>query len=193
MSKINKSKHSSDFLERSVPIVSTASLYKAVIAAATFSSLLLVLVILPAEYKVDPTGFGAAVGLNKLTNNDISTSQAMINENKNLLAVAQNDSVEIEIPSGQSLEYKLKVLKDVAVKYSWKTSGEELYFDLHGEPLGDTTGYFESYTVSTAKSVHGSFVAPFNGSHGWYWENKGEKPVIVTLNIEGNYEVEGKK
>jgi hypothetical protein len=46
--------------------------------------------------------------------------------------------------------------------------GTPLYFDLHGEPQGDTTGYFESYAIATLRAMKGSFTSPFSGSHGWY-------------------------
>ncbi|MCH8313601.1 MAG: hypothetical protein IID17_11515 [Nitrospinae bacterium] len=68
-----------------------------------------------------------------------------------------------------------------------------LFFDFHGEPQGDTTGYFESYTVSTANNARGSFTASFEGSHGWYWGNKGQINIVVTLKTEGNYKIIGIK
>ena len=60
---------------------------------------------------------------------------------------------------------------------------------LDGKPQGDTTDYFESYTVSTANNVRGSFTATFEGSHGWYWKNKGQSNVVVTLQTEENYQI----
>jgi hypothetical protein len=35
--------------------------------------------------------------------------------------------------------------------------------------------------------MKGSLTAPFAGSHGWYWKNETDAPVIVTLSIKGNY------
>jgi hypothetical protein len=77
--------------------------------------------------------------------------------------------------------------------FEWMTDGEPLYYDLHGEPEGDTTGYFESYTIATNSEVKGSFTAPFAGSHGWYWKNKSDKPIAVQLMVKGEYEVIGLK
>ena len=80
------------------------------------------------------------------------------------------------------------------MRYLWSTkNGESLYFDFHGEPQGDTTGYFESYTVSDAKSASGSFTATFAGSHGWYWKNERKTDVVVTLKTKGNYRIIGIK
>ena len=77
--------------------------------------------------------------------------------------------------------------------YEWITDGEPLYFDLHGEPEGDTTGYFESYTIATSDEMKGSFTAPFAGSHGWYWKNTTNKPISVQLMVKGEYTVIGLK
>jgi len=31
----------------------------------------------------------------------------------------------------------------------------------------------------------GTFVAPFEGSHGWYWENRGTQSVKVDIEVSG--------
>ena len=81
----------------------------------------------------------------------------------------------------------------VKMTYEWLTDGEALDLDLHGEPAGDTTGYFESYVVATAKEMKGSFTAPFDGSHGWYWENNTDDDIAVLLKVKGEFEVIGLK
>ncbi|MFQ3199220.1 MAG: hypothetical protein ACI8R9_001864 [Paraglaciecola sp.] len=77
--------------------------------------------------------------------------------------------------------------------YEWLTDGSALYFDLHGEPQGDTSGYFESYAIATLNEIKGSFTAPFDGAHGWYWKNKSNKPIAVQLMVKGQYKVIGLK
>jgi len=101
------------------------------------------------------------------------------------------DSITLSIPSGKSIEYKFHVVKGALLKYSWKTSGGKLYFDFHGEPKGDTTGSFESFEKSTESKSSGSFTAPFEGSHGWYWKNKGLETVKLTLKTQGTYKILG--
>ncbi|MEN8261428.1 MAG: hypothetical protein ABFS02_12755, partial [Pseudomonadota bacterium] len=58
---------------------------------------------------------------------------------------------------------------------------------------GDTTGYFKSYKEHTDRRSSGSLKAPFEGSHGWYWENRGRHPAIIALSTSGDYEVIGLK
>ena len=33
----------------------------------------------------------------------------------------------------------------------------------------------------------GSYTAPFDGVHGWYWENLTDSPVTITLRTAGFY------
>ena len=73
------------------------------------------------------------------------------------------------------------------LEYEWTSNNTPLYFDLHGEPKGDTTGYFESYTIATSDEMKGSFTTPFAGSHGWYWKNTTESPITVKLIVKGEY------
>ena len=79
------------------------------------------------------------------------------------------------------------------MNYEWSSNGGDIYVDLHGEPAGDTTGYFESYTIATVATMKGSFTAPFAGSHGWYWKNKTAQAIDIQLSVSGSYVIEGIK
>jgi len=102
-------------------------------------------------------------------------------------------TIAVVVPSGRGVEYKFFMPQYAKMTYEWQTQGEALYFDLHGEPEGDTSGYFESYAITTAAKMEGSFTTPFAGSHGWYWRNNTDKEITVTLTVAGNYEVIGLK
>jgi hypothetical protein len=39
-----------------------------------------------------------------------------------------------------------------------------------------------------ADHFYGSFTAPTTGIHGWFWENKGNKPVDIHLTTAGFYD-----
>ena len=36
-------------------------------------------------------------------------------------------------------------------------------------------------------AAEGDFTAPFDGTHGWYFRNKGDTPVTVTVKTVGFY------
>lgn len=97
------------------------------------------------------------------------------------------DEIKITVPANSGIEYKLQAKKDAKFTYSWQTDSAALYFDFHGEPKGDTTGYFKSYKISTENKFAGSIDTPFEGTHGWYWKNTSNAPVVVTLKIKGEY------
>lgn len=177
---------------RSAPVQSVKTLVKASIAAVIIAVLALVFGILPAEFDIDPTGVGKAL---KLTSIAQASEVTAVEEVAPVEKVAQakqsvperTDTVTIEIPPNKGLEYKLLMEKFAHLEYEWTTDGEELYFDFHGEPKGDTTGYFESFAITTSNNMKCSLTTPFAGSHGWYWKNTTDTPVIVTLSIKGSY------
>ena len=167
-------------------IQKSRSLLKSTVISIVVAVIALVLFILPAEYNIDPTGIGEKLGLT-VFNNEADPTAVQLSKKD------QQDSVTVNIPAGKGIEYKLAMKKFAKASYQWTTSGAELYVDLHGEPKGDTTGYFESYTIATANEMEGSFTAPFEGSHGWYWQNKSDKDIQVQLVFSGEYVIEGLK
>ncbi|OUS05303.1 hypothetical protein A9Q81_05080, partial [Gammaproteobacteria bacterium 42_54_T18] len=84
-------------------------------------------------------------------------------------------------------EYKLQVSKGSTFEYSWQTNKGKLYFDFHGEPKGDNTGYFKTFKKGTSSLASGSLTTIFEGTHGWYWKNSNPYPVSITLNVKGDY------
>ena len=162
------------------------SLLKATVISLVIAVVALVLFILPAEYNIDPTGVGEKLGLTVFNQEGKATTVKSSVE-------GTQDSVILKIPAGKGIEYKLAMNKSGKATYEWVTDGEELYVDLHGEPKGDTTGYFESYTIATANEMKGSFIAPFEGSHGWYWKNKSATDIQIQLIFNGDYTIEGLK
>lgn len=170
----------------SVPVQSVKTLVKASITAVIIAGLALVFVILPAEYDIDPTGVGKALGLTSIAQASEVTTVEEAAQAKQPVP-ERTDTVSIEIPANKGLEYKLLMEKHAHIEYEWSTDGEELYFDFHGEPKGDTSGYFESFALTTSNNMKGSLTTPFAGSHGWYWKNTTDTPVIVTLSIKGSY------
>ncbi|MGI3042909.1 hypothetical protein ACRTDM_14375 [Shewanella algae] len=170
--------------------VSTKTLVKASVSATVVAAIALVTFILPAEYNIDPTGVGQKLGLTSIAQAAEADGAAVMG------AQASNtefQTIEVVVPAGRGVEYKFAMPQYAKMTYEWITDGDALYFDLHGEPEGDTTGYFESYTIATSNEMKGSFTAPFAGSHGWYWKNKTDKPIAVQLQVKGQYEVIGLK
>lgn len=108
------------------------------------------------------------------------------------VATGRNDTVTIVIPPQKGLEYKFYMERNYALDYSWKTEdGKPIYFDFHGEPKDAKNGYFKSYATATDSKASGSLMTPFEGIHGWFWENASDQPIAIRLNTKGVYKILG--
>jgi hypothetical protein len=167
---------------------STQTLLKASGAAIIIAGITLITIILPAEYNIDPTGVGKQLGLTVLA----QTSPApMVKQNTDGNNIAYRDDVTtIEVPANGGIEYKFYLPQYGKLTYEW-FSDAAMHFEFHGEPQGDTSGYYETYTLATSDEMEGSMTVPFEGSHGWYWKNTSDEIITVTLTTEGNYRVIG--
>lgn len=107
----------------------------------------------------------------------------------------QFDSREITLAPGEGMEIKYDMRKGAGLMYSW-TASASLSYEFHGEPdvkpAGkEGTDYYESYDLDDKKGKtesHGTFLAPSTGIHGWFWENKSDKPVNLKLVSAGFYD-----
>ncbi|MFT5755781.1 MAG: hypothetical protein ACI9LM_000493 [Alteromonadaceae bacterium] len=169
--------------------LSNAALIKYTLLSLIFAAVTLLTVILPAEYNIDPTGLGHKLGLTVF--NNVNTATAKANDSEQ--SKGATETIDVIVPAGRGVEYKFVMEQYQKLTYEWITDGTPLYFDLHGEPKGDTTGYFESYAIATLVEMKGSFTTPFSGSHGWYWKNKTDVPVTVQLIVTGEYIKHGLK
>ena len=193
MTELEQSGKTPDALDQ--PIPSKKALFKATAIAALLAAIIFIIAILPAEFGLDPTGLGQVMGLTQLAGQaQPAEAQPVQASTSKQTHPDQEDSVDIIIPAGEGLDYKFYLVSGDTIRYGWSTKGnEEIFFDFHGEPQGDTTGYFESYTVSTVNTIPPTITASFAGSHGWYWENKSYRDIVVTLNTEGSYKIIGIK
>jgi len=171
------------------PTLTNSKLLKYTLFSVVFATIALITVILPAEYNIDPTGAGSALGLTVFDNEKPGAGIELPAE----VAKERTATIEVVVPAGRGVEYKFTMAQYQKLTYEWTTDGSALYFDLHGEPKGDTTGYFESYAIATLDAMKGSFTAPFAGSHGWYWKNASAVPVTVQLVVSGEYIEHGLK
>ncbi|MDO9274361.1 MAG: hypothetical protein Q7T92_02295 [Lutibacter sp.] len=103
----------------------------------------------------------------------------------------KEDSVQIIVPAGKGIEFKINMLKYGTMKYEWTTANREiLYFDFHGEVKQETEVkdvYFESYTMANSNNMVGTFLAPYEGKHGWFFRNNSNTDAIVNLRLKGQY------
>jgi hypothetical protein len=160
------------------------------------AAILLVGVVLPAEYGIDVSGFGRLTGLTRLASSkpgEPGTAAAVPARKAWSIAHAdkyQLQTFEVPLKGDEELEYKAEVASAEPLLYSWHVKeGSKVYFEFHGEPtIGKwPKDYYESYETGEAAGGQGSMVAPFTGHHGWYWLNLTHKPVTIVVELAGYY------
>ncbi|EEI93594.1 hypothetical protein HMPREF0765_0746 [Sphingobacterium spiritivorum ATCC 33300] len=191
-------------------ILDKKSIVKQVLIALVVGTILLVSAVLPAEYGIDPLGIGKATGFSKLYVGEANTETLASVPHKILQlenvgsgaevpkpAAADNpapatqlaertDEVNVVIPAGKGLEYKVDMMKHGNLRYEWITDKGELYFDFHGE-VKNNNNYFESYTIAYSNNMVGSLLAPFEGPQGWYFKNNSNEDITVKIRMKGQY------
>jgi len=167
-----------------------------VIAAAA----ILTLFVLPAEYGVDPTGVGTALGLTGMVSGDaketapaspaVPTAEAIATPTKESISKStpwRQDEMTISLPPHSGQEVKAHMEKGDSFIFTWKSSGP-IKAEMHGEELNAADDAFTDYWKELEISGgQGDFTAPFAGIHGWYFRNKGDTPVTVTVKTVGFY------
>jgi hypothetical protein len=179
------------------PAPPAGTLIKATLLALVVAGIVLVTAVLPAEYGIDPTGLGRRLGLQALFEANAeadaaAAAPATITAAEGGPVFPQSneyrvDTREFTIPPKIGLEFKYTLDKGATMLYSWRASGF-VDFDFHTEPAGAPRGTSDSFEKGEAVAKKGGYTAPYDGIHGWYWENKSDRDVTVTLTTAGFYE-----
>lgn len=181
---------------------SRKTLFTVMAGGLAVASALLVGVVLPAEYRIDPLGIGAATGLLRLASPEQVEIAVTAGDSPNSVArfypvAFRTDTVEIPLAAagdadgGDDLEWKVRMREGTTLLYSWSADAppEEFYFDMHGETPPQPEVKVVTYQKGTGIASNGAVVAPFDGIHGWYLQNQAERPVVVHLKLSGFYEL----
>jgi hypothetical protein len=183
------------------PLPSVRQLLKATTIAILVAIAVLITTVLPAEYGIDPTGLGERLGLTRLAVASESAAAAVAVSEAIPSAPATADSAivrrteiptrdtaTITLPPGKGVEVKARMKRGDDFVFHWRASAE-VGVDMHGERPDAAEGEYTSYWLEQSQAAaSGSFTAPFDGSHGWYWHNKGSEPVTVTLEVTGFFQ-----
>jgi len=153
----------------------TRKLVRSTVIAILVASGLLVTVVMPSEYAIDPTGVGRTLGLTQMGELKIILAQEALADAAPPQAsapapapapqVVQSQPIAAPVPPpvpttapalktnqmsvtlkpGEGTEIKLEVLKNKTVSYEWTAVGGPVNYDTHGEPYNGEKGYFHSY------------------------------------------------
>jgi hypothetical protein len=164
----------------------------AIVAAAA----ILVAFVLPAEYGIDVTGIGKLLQIKKLNAEappspaplatasagaaevTLIKSQMPFNESEMSLILQPNQGGEIKALMRQGEHFV----------YTWSAEGGKVTVDMHGERPNAGKEFTRYWKDKQQAGDQGSFVAPFDGIHGWFWRNHSDKPVTIKVKISGFFE-----
>ncbi len=164
--------------------------------ALAVAGVLLVTIVLPAEYGLDPLHTGAALGLTTLSA-PAAAKAVEVPAGATMYKPVQDgpigyyggaykvDSTVLTLGPYEYLEYKYRLEKDASMMFSW-TATAAVTHDFHGDP-GSGKGGEQSYDKKDRQASSGTLVAPFAGMHGWFWENPSGETITITLNSSGFY------
>lgn len=200
--------------DRELP--STQKLIKSTVFAAVMAVVLLITTVLPAEYGIDLTGIGNAIGLKKM--GEIKASLAievavdkakdtqLLDQQPNVpeqqaattpAAVKQaisepeksmiQDTISVTLKPNQGAEVKTKMRKGETLKYKWSTDGGRANFDVHADSKKLNINY-HNYEKGSQQTKEGTIKAAFDGSHGWFWRNRTSKTLTVAMQVSGEYD-----
>lgn len=197
---------------------SPTTLFRSSIIAVIGALTILIAVVLPAEYAIDPTGAGRLLGLTEMgeikrelaeeAERDLKfhgrdqsfnlfdgllsrllgtayaqeTKEAMDNA---LAEKFSQDEVIFTLAPSESAEIKLKMAAGDTAQYTWHARGGRINFDLHAHGNGESINYERGRGEASGE---GSITAPFAGDHGWFWRNRDDVDVTITLQLRGSYE-----
>jgi len=187
------------------PLPSRRTLARATAVVIGVAALLAVGVVLPAETGRDPLGMGAMLGLTEMGRIKVALAQdaaadatlaglpqrTVVPAPSGAIALSGNawrDSMRVTLAPNKGVELKLDMQKNDTAFFAWSTDAGEVYFNRHGEPPNAPKDYAaHSYAKGMAPADQGEIVAVFDGVHGWFWRNRTNATVTITLKTRGTY------
>ncbi len=197
--------------DRELP--STKQLIKSTILGAMVAGVLLVTIVMPAEYAIDPTGFGKLTGLQQMGEIRVSLAQEAAQAEAAKLASPAPSALEtpvakataapavtadfvelttrkhtttITLAPNEAAEIKAVMKKGQKINYEWTSTGK-LNFDNHADSKSLNIEY-HGYSKGVGKERDAGVIeAAFEGRHGWFWRNRTKDTVTVTLATNGEY------
>lgn len=94
------------------------------------------------------------------------------------------DEVSFTLTPGEGAEIKLVMNQGERARFFWTANGAVVNYDTHGDGGGQSVSYEQGRGVPEQE---GELEAAFTGNHGWFWRNRTEADVTVTLRTTGAY------
>jgi hypothetical protein len=153
------------------------------LAAVAVVILLTIAVILPAERGVDPTGIGDRLNLTRMGILKSAMSEPEVPHDNR---PQRSDELSITIPPGEGKEIKMDMKRGFEVSYRWQATAP-IFHDTHSDVYDNEDVFITHSRAESTLNDTGTIIAPFGGGHGWYWKNRSDDPITVTVQATGEY------
>lgn len=134
------------------------------------------------------TVIAASVGATSITADKLATAKPaekpVSAPQPDASATAWRDEVDYTLVPGEGIELKLAMDEGTTAEFEWSANGSILNHDTHGDGSGQSVSYEKGRSVP---EQIGQLVAAFTGNHGWFWRNRTDDPVLLTLRTRGFY------
>ena len=97
---------------------------------------------------------------------------------------AWRDEVRFVLTPGEGIELKLVMNEGAVAEFEWSANGSVLNFDTHGDGGGQSVRYEQGRSVPGQSD---ELIAAFTGKHGWFFRNRTDQDVTLTLRVRGDY------
>lgn len=94
------------------------------------------------------------------------------------------DEVSYTLAPGEGIEVKLVMDEGQVARFFWTANGGVVNYDTHADGGGQSISYEQGRAVPEQA---GELLAAFTGNHGWFWRNRTDAPVTLTLRTAGQY------
>ena len=122
---------------------------------------------------------------NQVFRENIGAKDELMVESK--ISKENQDVMEFVIAPDEAIEIKLEMKKGSIAKYKWTTQNGGLNYNLHGDGHKGSQKSISYKKGRMTNSDSGEFKSKFDGYHGWFWRNRNNESVTVTLEIIGDY------
>ena len=95
------------------------------------------------------------------------------------------DEVSYDLPPGEGVEIKLVMQAGETASFAWSVDGGVVNYDTHGDDGGANNISYEKGRAVAEQA--GTLTAAFTGNHGWFWRNRSDAPLTLTLRTGGSY------
>lgn len=94
------------------------------------------------------------------------------------------DELSFTLTPGEGKEIKLVMQEGERAEFYWTANGGVVNYETHGDGGGNNVSYEKGRAVPEQQG----FLEPtFTGNHGWFWRNRTDADVTMTLRTRGGY------